>query len=128
MIGANYSIMVVVDNTRSYNRIFRGGEVGTCWEIAPPPPPPNKTTSLFLLCPGQLLVKEWGTDLLADPSFFCSMALVRLPDNLIGPDGPEVEKGSHGQPHYDYKHAGYIGNKLQEDYKIEVHNFQDLCH
>lgn len=66
-------------------------------------------------------MKEWGTDLIADPSFFHTMALVRLPDDLIGPGGPEVlEKGIDGQPHYDCTHAAYLGNKLHCDYKIEV--------
>ena len=83
--------------------------------------------SLYRTHPGELLVREWGTDLLADPSFFRAMALVRVPDGLVGPDGPEVtERGEDGQPHYDYTHANYIVGKLQSHYKVEVHNV-NIC-
>jgi len=68
-------------------------------------------------------VREWDTDLLADPSLFDTMSLVRLPDGLVGEGAPAVlNRGEDGKPLYDYYHAGYIGDKLHHDYKIEVLN------
>ena len=84
--------------------------------------PINQDTSLITFhCPlsGDLLVKEWGTELLADPSFFRTMVTVRLPEGLIPPDGPEV-KTVNGQPEYNYGHGSYIGNILHHQYKVEV--------
>ena len=68
---------------------------------------------------GELLVKEWGTELLADSSFFHTMVLVRLPEGLIPSDGPEVEM-MNGSPVYNYRHCSCIGIILHENYKVEV--------
>ena len=49
------------------------------------------------------------------------MSLVRLPDGLIGEGAPEVlNRDADGRPLYDYYHAGYLGNILHHEYKIEV--------
>ncbi len=71
------------------------------------------------VCTGELLVKEWGTELLADSSFFRAMTMVRLPDGLIPPDGPSVEM-IDGEPNYNFAHGSFIGNILHHDYKVEV--------
>lgn len=68
---------------------------------------------------GELLVKEWGTELLADASFFHTMTTVRLPDGLIGSDGPPLES-ENDLPEYNFSHGSYIGGTLHNDYKVEV--------
>ncbi len=73
----------------------------------------------YTILSGELLVKEWRTDLLADPSFFRSMVVVRLPEGLIPHDGPEV-KMVDGRPDYNYIHCSCIRNMLIHDYKVEV--------
>ncbi len=72
-------------------------------------------------------MKEWGTDLLADPSFFRSMVVVRLPEGLIPQDGPEV-KMVGGCPEYNFSHASYIGNILHHQYKVEVREYSGTSH
>lgn len=64
-------------------------------------------------------MKEWDTELLADPSFFRTMVTVRLPDGLIPADGPQPNIVD-GKPEYDFSHGGYIGGILRREYKIEV--------
>ena len=74
--------------------------------------------SIIYMCEGRLLVKEWGTGLLDNPSFFRMMVLVRLPEGLIPSDGPPV-KTVNGVPQYDGSHGKFIGSFLKER-KIEV--------
>ena len=64
-------------------------------------------------------MKEWGTELLADSSFFHTMVLVRLPEGLIPSDGPQVEMVD-GSPVYHFGHGSYIGGILHKEYKVEV--------
>ena len=66
---------------------------------------------------GAMLVKEWGTGLLADPSYFKNMMMVRLPEGLIPADRVEVVDG---KPRYDNSHCYYIGDLLYHKYKVEV--------
>ena len=66
-------------------------------------------------------MKEWGTDLLADPDLFVNMTLVRLPEGLVGQGAPEVsDTDANGLPLYSYSHAGFVGNILHHQYRIEV--------
>lgn len=74
---------------------------------------------MTLLFVGELLIREWGTELLADPSFFRTMVLVRLPEGLIPADGPQV-KMVDGKPDYNFGHGAFIGNILHHNYKVEV--------
>ena len=62
-------------------------------------------------------MKEWGTDLLADPSYFKAMVTVRLPEGLVPPDRPGT---ASSPPEYTFSHASYIENILHHEYKVEV--------
>ena len=68
---------------------------------------------------GSFLTKEWGTELLANPTFFNTMVMVRLPEGLISKDDPKV-KMVDGEPNYDFSHGMHIGSILHSRYKIEV--------
>ena len=74
---------------------------------------------------GELLVKEWGTELLADPSFFGTMVVVRVPDGLLpAKGGPELTVVD-GRPVYNYSHGAFLGNILHHKYRVEVLSYID---
>ena len=67
---------------------------------------------------GSLLSKSWNTDLLADPSMFGCMVLVRVPDDVLPMPS---EKGNMSEkPSLTDKHAEKLQDTLHYHFKVEV--------
>ena len=65
---------------------------------------------------GSLLSKTWNTGLLADPSMFGFMVLVRLPDDVL-----PVEKAKESEKSLlTDQHAEKLQDILHCDFKVEV--------
>ena len=72
------------------------------------------------------MTKSWGTDLLADPSMFGFMVVVRLPDGMLPTD---TSSSVHKEPAcLDDSSAGKLQDILHYDFRIEVLCMQISIH
>lgn len=67
------------------------------------------------------MTKSWGTDLLADPTMFGFLVLVKLPDGMFPTDKPNTSTAVDKKPFFDVSSAEKLQDTLHYDFRIEVY-------